>query len=596
MSYSRFLTVASIIALLGSRVQAATVNYDWNITWVTASPDGFTRPVIGINGQWPVPLVNVTKGDRIVATIHNMLGNQSTGMHFHGMYQNGTNEMDGAVGVTQCGVPPGSSMTYNFTVDQPGTYWYHSHIRGQYSDGIRGQMVVTDPQSPYKGQYDEEIAFTLSDWYHDQMPDLLSQFISVTNPTGAEPVPDNALMNDTQTFNVSVLPNKTYLFRIANVGAFAGQYFWIEGHNMSVIEVDGIYTEPMTTNMIYLTAAQRYSFLVNTTNDTSTNFAMVGSMDTSLFDVVPDALNWNVTGYVVYNDTADLPNPAEVDDFEPLDDFTLVAQDGMALLDQVDYSVELNLKMDDLSDGANYAFFNDITYVMPKVPTLYTALSSGNLSENAGIYGDDTNAFFLEKGQVVEIVLNNNDAGRHPFHLHGHNFQAVYRGAEDEGAFDPTNATYPPVPMRRDTFMVNPGGNFVIRFVADNPGIWFFHCHIEWHLVTGLAATMIEAAPELQKSLTIPADHYQACKDSNTPYTGNAAGNTVNLLDLSGENTSPAPIPAGFTARGIVALVFSCIAAFLGMAVISWYGAAPITRKDVVAARERIEKAGLSAE
>lgn len=506
-------------------------------------------------------------------------------MHFHGMYQNGTNHMDGAVGLTQCEVPPGSSFTYNFTVsanisskmsltlsqvDQPGTYWYHSHIKGQYTDGIRGQFLVHDPESPYKGQYDEEVAFTLSDWYHDQMPNLLSKFISVYNPSGAEPVPDNALMNDTQSFNVSIKPNKTYLFRLTNVGAFAGQYFWIEGHNMSIVEVDGIYTEPMTTNMIYLTAAQRYSFLVNTTNDTTTNFAMIGSMDTDLFDDLPDTLNYNVTGYLVYNETADLPEPALLDAFEPLDDLTLVPQDGMKLLDNVDYSFSLDLTMDDLSDGANYAFFNDITYVSPKVPTLYTTLTSGNLSEEAGIYGDNTNAFFLEKGQVVELVLNNNDPGKHPFHLHGHNFQAVYRGADNEGPYDPTNATLSPVPMRRDTLMVNPGGNFVIRFVADNPGIWLFHCHIEWHLATGLAATMIEAASELQ-SLSIPADHYQVCKDSKTPYAGNAAGNTLNLLDLSGENKSSAPLPAGFTARGIVALVFSCVAAFLGMAVIAWY-------------------------
>ena len=153
-------------------------------------------------------------------------------------------------------------------------------MRGQYTDGIRGQFLVTDPESPLKGQYDEEIAFSLSDWYHDQMPDLLSTFINVENPSGAEPVPKSALMNDTQNFTVSIQPGKTYLFRMVNMAAFAGQYFWIEGHNISVVEVDGIYTEPMQTDMIYLTAAQRYSFLVTANNDTSANFPMVGSMDT----------------------------------------------------------------------------------------------------------------------------------------------------------------------------------------------------------------------------------------------------------------------------------------------------------------------------
>lgn len=67
---------------------------------------------------------------------------------------------------------------------------------------------------------------------------------------------------------------------MTNIGAFAGQYFWIEGHKLRIIEVDGVYTEATETDMIYLTASQRYSFLVTTKNDTSDNFAMVGSMDT----------------------------------------------------------------------------------------------------------------------------------------------------------------------------------------------------------------------------------------------------------------------------------------------------------------------------
>lgn len=85
---------------------------------------------------------------------------------------------------------------------------------------------------------------------------------------------------------------------------------------------------------------------------------------------------------------------------------------------------------------------------------------------------------------------------------------------------------------------------------------------------------MIEAPMELQQSLTIPADHYAACAAASpsVPTAGNAAGNTVDLLDLSGQPSPPAPLPPGFTARGIVALVFSCVSGFLGVAVVAWYG------------------------
>ena len=140
--------------------------------------------------------------------------------------------------------------------------------------------MITDPEDPYAGQYDEELVLTLSDWYHDQFRVLLYGFISVTNPTGAEPVPNSALMNETQNLAVPVEHGKTYLLHLANVGAFAGQYFWIEGHTMKIVEVDGVWTDAAETDVIYITSAQRYSVLVTMKNETNQNYAMVGSMDT----------------------------------------------------------------------------------------------------------------------------------------------------------------------------------------------------------------------------------------------------------------------------------------------------------------------------
>jgi len=64
---------------------------------------------------------------------------------------------------------------------------------------------------------------------------------------------------------------------------------------------------------------------------------------------------------------------------------------------------------------------NDITWVPPKVPSVFTAMTTGANATNPEIYGVNTHAFVLDKNQVVEIVLNNQDPGKHPFHLHGHN-------------------------------------------------------------------------------------------------------------------------------------------------------------------------------
>lgn len=240
--------------------------------------------------------------------------------------------------------------------------------------------------------------------------------------------------------------------------------------------------------------------------------------------------------------------------------------------------------MDNLADGANYAFFNDITFVRPKVPTLYTVMTSGNLSTDPTVYGVNTHPLVLEHNQVVEIVLNNRDPGKHPFHLHGHDFQVLTRGDDESGDWDPEalrngSVTYPATPMRRDTVLVRPNGHFVIRFRSDNPGVWLFHCHIEWHVDSGLVLTFVEAPLQLQQKLAgvIPENHYDACRAQAMPYEGNAAGNTVDLLDTTGMNVSPGLLPAGFTPRGIVALTFSIVAGLLGIAVIVWYGLGEIS-------------------
>lgn len=110
------LSFISLLALV-HMAAAATLTYNWDITWVMANPDGaMMRPVIGINGQWPCPTINAAVGDRLVVHVNNKLGNESTSIHFHGLYQQGSAHMDGPVGVTQCSIPPGSQFTYDFQV------------------------------------------------------------------------------------------------------------------------------------------------------------------------------------------------------------------------------------------------------------------------------------------------------------------------------------------------------------------------------------------------------------------------------------------------------------------------------------------------
>ena len=113
---------ALFVARLAAAVSAAVVEYDWDITWVNASPDGFSRPVIGVNNEWPCPTIRATKGDTIKVKMNNKLGNQTASLHFHGINQITTSWMDGPSVVTQCPVPPGESITYKFVVGTPDSW------------------------------------------------------------------------------------------------------------------------------------------------------------------------------------------------------------------------------------------------------------------------------------------------------------------------------------------------------------------------------------------------------------------------------------------------------------------------------------------
>jgi len=102
--------------------------YRWTISDQEVNPDGVYRSMILINGQFPGPLIECNEGDTLSIEIDNQSVN-ATSLHWHGIYQNGTNWMDGTVGVTQCAIAPGGKFKYEFTVTgQSGTYWLVSYL------------------------------------------------------------------------------------------------------------------------------------------------------------------------------------------------------------------------------------------------------------------------------------------------------------------------------------------------------------------------------------------------------------------------------------------------------------------------------------
>lgn len=202
---------------------------------------------------------------------------------------------------------------------------------------------MRDPSDPYAGQYDEEFTLTLSDWYHDEAPILLSQMLSTTNPNGIPPFPDAALINDSSSATLFLTPGKIYKIRVISMAAFASTMLQFDSHTMRLIEVDGVYVNTHDAYQIRVSPAQRYTFLLNAEPTNRRNFAFLASLDTNQ-DYTAGGATWNhnATGYIIYDTSKALPAPYVVPSWSVLDDFTLVPYDNQALLGTPDQTLTMN--------------------------------------------------------------------------------------------------------------------------------------------------------------------------------------------------------------------------------------------------------------
>ncbi|KAJ1932486.1 hypothetical protein GGF37_007037 [Kickxella alabastrina] len=146
--------------------------------------------------------------------------------------------------------------------------------------------------------------------------------------------------------------------------------------------------------------------------------------------------------------------------------------------------------------------------------------------------------------EVVQVLVRNHDYYSHPFHLHGHVFQVIEMGSirTDERSMKEALDT----PVKRDTVIVRGGQYAVLRFRADNPGVWLFHCHIDFHIMLGLQMTFIEAPEMIQKTLggRSPDMYKENCTAQGIRANGDSTGGLGG--EASEAELRPSPYPDQF--------------------------------------------------
>lgn len=513
--------------------------YEWNISQQTIAPDGLERPMLLVNGMFPGPLVEANTGDRIVVKVTNNMVN-GTAIHWHGMFQNGTNWMDGSVGITQCPIPPGQSFTYNFTVpNQWGTYWWHSHAASQYIDGIYGPLIIHSPDEPHLAEYQEDVIMMIADHYHTDSGSLVSWYLS-PDSEGAEPVPDNGVINGRGTFDCSgdsqaLFPtgNKcnngapmsvfdfkagtTYRVRIINSGAFADFQFSIDNHNLTVIEADGVDMQPVQVQRLPIHVAQRYSVLVHA-NQAVDNYWVRALMNTNCFNTPNPALNPSIQAIIRYEGAASTQAPNSVDwsssawvavcvdlTLDMLKPYTPVPVPAADVSYHIDISFQTISK-----DHVNMGYMNQTSW-RPLMNDSTLFQSQRGISAFDAVSSSQF-VIPLNNTNGVQLVLNNLDEGSHPFHFHGHVFHVLGWGHGNyQAGVTPLELVNP---LRRDTITIPAYGWTVVRFVNDNPGLWALHCHISWHSESGLMV-QFESLPDKIKTMDIPAELKSMCAASS---------------------------------------------------------------------------------
>ncbi|KAJ6480928.1 Cu-oxidase-domain-containing protein [Mycena sanguinolenta] len=489
---------ATVVSPAASSVETQFITLD--VVNGPVAPDGFTRIGVLANGTFPGPPIVATKGQTLVVKVNNKLTNDtmrlSTAINFDGVFIDTDNNFnDGSPFVTQCPFGPGESYTYTLPLgEQTGTFWYHSQLSVQYADGLRGTLVIYDPEDPLQHLYDVDDAstvLTVADWWHNTSTSGLANYLV----TQIIPVSDDGLVNGKGRFQggpeveyaaVAVKKGLRYRFRLINMSVRANFLVSIDNHTMSIIEADGVATVPHETNILTIFPGQRYSFVV-TANQPIANYwinAIIAGGNPAHNANLNSTLSRAILRYAGAPDAEPLvpmgqgPTGA---DANMLNEWELVPLVPIPA-PEPDFNITYVTAMTPNASsptGFNTAWtINNIAYVSPTTPTLVKVLEG---ETQAADFAPTENTFLFPANKTIQVeIIDATDEG-HPFHLHGMNFWVVKSNGSD--IINTVN------PIRRDVDVTG-NGNVILRFRTDKPGPWFFHCHIFYHFVVGLGSVI----------------------------------------------------------------------------------------------------------
>ncbi|KAA9357180.1 multicopper oxidase domain-containing protein [Larkinella humicola] len=541
-SLAERLLLAFSLFLLAFRPAPAqkVVRYDLYVKDTTVNFTGKLKRAIAVNGQIPMPTLTFTEGDTAEIYVHNEL-NEETSLHWHGLFL--PNRYDGVPNLTQMPIKPYTTHLYRFPIIQSGTHWYHSHTGLQEQLGMYGSLILHKKKEPVI----PTVPVMLSEWT-DMNPKNIHRLLhnasdwfaikKGTTQSYSEAIRQGYLktkvVNEWKRMNAMDVSDVYYSqflingknesqlsqfkagdrvrLRISNGGA--STYFWLTyaGGKMTVVANDGNEVEPVEVDRLIIAVSETYDVIV--------------TIPAGNADARPTAYEFLVTsedrtrsaslylGEGVKQLASPLPKLHYFEGMKMMNGMMKMNGNlddrGMNMsLNQMDMNVVMypeitgpvngkTTLMGGISPENEHAHQNrynsnalsaitTLNYAMLKSP-VKTSLPknaptkelrfvlTGNMNRYVWSLDNrvvsETDKILIQKGETVRMVIYNNSMMRHPMHLHGHDFRVL----NGQGEQAPLKNVIDIMPMETDT----------LEFAATESGDWFFHCHILYHMMSGM--------------------------------------------------------------------------------------------------------------
>jgi FtsP/CotA-like multicopper oxidase with cupredoxin domain len=387
--------------------------------------------------------------------------------------------MDGVEGVSREPIAPGESFVYDFVAEPAGTHWYHSHVGVQYGNGLFGPFVVEE-MTPI-ASYDRDEVLLINDWFLESGDALLAGLMNlppmVNMPATKKATPkmnmsamkkmarmddmpgmamammdvgdvpfQSGLVNGKgrapgtmgRLTTVEVSDGETVRLRLINGSSTYTFRFQIDGHPLTLIASDGSPLKPIVVDNLTFAPGERYDVLLRAQGQ-GVHWIRAVTLD-----------GRETRAVLQYRGQAQAEPNA-----------TPIRWGSRSLMPEM------------MRSPAPVTLTRDPR----ELPIPLGGTMKPYRWSIGGQYYPRADPITVHRGESIRFVFRNPTGMDHPFHLHGHSFYVLGK----PGALNLKD------PALKDTVIVPARSDLVVQWVADNPGRWFFHCHIEWHLATGMA-------------------------------------------------------------------------------------------------------------